>query len=78
MHANDNATPHVLVVEELPDGREVAVRAPLPERVTFEAVFCADCSRLCLVKQPGRLCVGCQDKRDEAARWAALAGKRAA
>jgi hypothetical protein len=28
-HANDNAT-HI-IVEELPDGREVAVRAPLPE-----------------------------------------------
>lgn len=28
-HANDNAE-HI-IVEELPDGREVAVRAPLPE-----------------------------------------------
>lgn len=30
--ANDNHKPdHVLLVEELPDGREVAVRAPLPQ-----------------------------------------------
>jgi hypothetical protein len=46
-HANDNATEHV-IVETLPDGREVAVRAPLPvvEPVKDEAYYRRACALL--------------------------------
>lgn len=78
-------TAHIVVTELGPDAGERVSVEPLPPyftdrragatrpaNVTVQAVFCVDCLRLSLVQAPGRRCAGCQDKRDQAERWAEL------